>query len=82
MNNKIYLATLASIASMAMGGVVYAQNTLDDVGFGFERGGLNQILVRATEYVGTCTGFEQNKIIGWFRDQEVPVAKKRRVRLT
>ena len=81
MKKKVFLTALASTAALA-GGAVYAQNNPDLMGFGFEGGGLNQVLVKATEYVGSCTGFQQKDIVAWFRDKEVPVAKDRRVRLT
>ncbi len=82
MKKKVLFTALASAAVLA-GGAVYAQNNPENlIGFGFKGGRLNQVLVRATEYIGSCPGFQQNDIVAWFRDKEVPVAKDRRVRLT
>ena len=81
MKKKVFLTAL--VAATLARGAVYAQNYPEKlIGFGFEGGGLNQVLVKATEYVGSCTGFQQKDIVAWFRDKEVPVAKDRRVRLT
>jgi hypothetical protein len=52
------------------------------LGLGFKNGALNRINVTATKYVGSCPGFEQDKIIGWFWDKGIPVVKGRRVRIT
>jgi hypothetical protein len=65
-----------------MSSIAYAQEKLDDVGIVFRNGiSLNQKIVSMIDYVGTCPGFYQESVAGWFRDKEVEAVEGRRVRI-
>ncbi|MDZ8053446.1 MAG: hypothetical protein RMX68_013935 [Aulosira sp. ZfuVER01] len=76
------LCLLASAIVVCSISSTHAQEQLRNVGIIFNGGvDLNKTIVDAIEFVGTCPGFRQEKIVGWFIDKEVPTAKDRRVRI-
>lgn len=73
----------STILLCGMASISYAQEELENVGIVFNNGiRLNKTVVNVIKYVGTCPGFEREKIVGWFQDKEVSTEKKRRVRIT
>ena len=66
-----------------MSSIAYAQEKLDDVGIVFRDGiSLNQKIADIVKYVGSCPGYYEESVAGWFRDKEVEAVKGRRVRIT
>ncbi len=79
--NHLFLFTSITVV-FGFTSFAYGREKLEHAGIIFEYGSsLNHKIVKATKYVGTCPGWHQEKIIGWFRHKKVPVRKNRRVRI-
>ncbi|MCJ8280852.1 MAG: hypothetical protein MJK14_13440 [Rivularia sp. ALOHA_DT_140] len=73
----------SAIVVCGMSSIAYAQDKLNDVGIVFRDGiSLNQKIADIVKYVGSCPGYYEESVAGWFRDKEVEAVKGRRVRIT